>query len=44
VDGSYDVDRSWASSENTYCVVVHDREHDLGRVIEVLRCEEEGSC
>lgn len=44
-DGRYDVDRSYASSENTYCVVVHDcdREHDLGRVIEVLRYEEEGA-
>jgi hypothetical protein len=40
-DGNYDVDRSCASSENTYCVVVHDRDrkNDLGRVIEVLRSE-----
>jgi hypothetical protein len=40
-DGNYNVDRSYASRENTYCVVVHDRDrmHDLGRVIEVLRSE-----
>ena len=39
----YECDRSWASSQNTYCIscTTSEKIHDLGRVIEVLEAEEE---
>ena len=42
-DGNYSVEYGWASRDNLSAVVIHDNDktYDLGRVIEIVKEEED---